>query len=139
MANMDVYKSIEAKIISYFSTNWTYTSVQYPNVTFDPNNLNSWAQIHIIPISRRRLCLGGNNDTGQLTKGTLVVNLFTRQGTGTGVIKDLVTHAMDLFNYAEIVIDSGETIHFEEARSESGVIDGNFWKEVVKCNFLLLI
>jgi len=139
MANMDVYKSLESKIISYFSSNWSYTSVQYPNVTFDPNNLSSWAQIHIIPISRRRLCLGGNNDTGQLTKGTLVVNLFTRQGTGTGVIKDLVTNAITLFNYVEITISTGEKIEFREARSEGGYPDDIWWKEPVKCDFQLLL
>ena len=137
--SLTVYKDVEVKIASYINTYWTYTQVQFPNQQFDPDNLVSWAQMFVSPISRKRLCLTGSSGTGQLTKGILVFNLYTKQNTGTGDIKDLVTHAVDLFNYAEIATDAGETIHFWESRAEPGRIDGNWWRETVKTDFQVLI
>ena len=100
--SLNSYDLIEKAIIEYFSTYWTFTSVQYPNVLFDPENLSSWVQLHIIPTDKSRLCMTGNVNTGLWTKGTLIVNIFVKPNTGTGSIQTYITKLVSLFNYTKL-------------------------------------
>lgn len=137
--SIDTYDEIEKAIVVYFDAYWTFTSVQYPNTLFDPENLDAWVQIHIIPTEKTRLCMTGNTSTGLWTKGTVIVNIFVRPNTGTGTLQSYVTKAASLFNYTELTVTTGQTIKFGVANTDSGFTNGNWYQKTVKSNFDLLI
>lgn len=137
--SISIYDEIEKAIITYFNTNWTFTSVQYPNILFDPESLTSWVQIHIVPTIKRRLCLTGNKKTGLWTRGTVVINIYTRSNTGTGVIKSYVTKACSLFNYAELTITTGQILSFGVSQCNPPSTEGLWYKETVTCDFDILV
>jgi len=128
------WDDIEKKIIGYIDTNWTATSIAYPNQDFDPSGESVWIQVHILAADAYQHNITGRN-TGQMQKGILHINLFAKRNTGTGVIKGYIDDLCDLFNHASITVSGDYEIQFFVPAPKPFGPDGDWWREIVKTEF----
>lgn len=121
MGATTTFEDISKKIITYFGANWTTTSVQYPNTDLlDPSSLEYFVVFNIVKFPSRRLCITGNDDTGLIHTGEVVVNLYRRVGKGIGQLQQYVDDICDLFRYYAIEWDSKKIQFFVPIVNEIG-------------------
>lgn len=128
------WDDIEKVIIEYLNTNWTTTSIAWPNVDFNPSSLNEWLQAHIIPADAYQYTITGGN-TGQMHKGILHLNLFARMNKGTGTIKGYIDTLCDLFNHVSITISGSNKVQFFVPKPKVFGPDGEWWREIIRTEF----
>ena len=112
MSATTTFENITKKITNYLGSNWTATSIQYPNTDLiDISSLNYFISLNIVPFPSRRLCITGDADTGLQYKGQIVIGLYRRIGKGTGGLNQYVDDICDLFRYYSLTWGS-EKIQF---------------------------
>lgn len=121
MGTTTTFEDINKKIIAYFGANWTSTGVQYPNTDLlDPSTLEYFVSLDIVPFLSRRLCITGNDDTGLIHIGEVVLNLYRRLGKGVGQLNQYVDDLCDLFRYHKIEWDNKKIQFFVPVINELG-------------------
>lgn len=128
------WDDIEKTIVGYISSNWSVTSIAWPNVDFNPTGLNIWIQVHVLPADAYQFTITGGN-TGQMHKGILHINLYAKRNTGTGTIKGYVDDLCDLFNNKTLTISGSDNIQFSVPKPKVWGPDGEWWREIVKTEF----
>lgn len=128
------WDDIEKTIIEYINTNWSATSIAWPNVDFDPTGKSIWIQIHVLPVDAYQYTVTGGN-TGQMHKGILHINLFAQKNIGTGIIKRYIDDICDLFNHISLTISGSDKIQFFVPKPKVFGPDGEWWREIVKMEF----
>ncbi len=128
------WDDIEKTIIGYLNTNWTSTSIAWPNVDFDPTGKAVWIQVHVLPTDAYQMTVTGSN-IGQMHKGYLHINLFAQNNTGTGTIKGYVDDLCDLFNHVSITISGTDKVQFFVPVPKVFGPDGEWWREIVRTEF----
>lgn len=131
---------IEKAITEYFDTNWTTTSIQWPNTNLNTNSLSAFVQLTIVPTDKYHLILGDPTSDALIhERGLVNINIFVKPNTGSGVSQGYASTIMDLFHYTELTIDTGESLQFGVARvAQNGRNEGAWWMMTIICDFWIL-
>jgi hypothetical protein len=102
-----VYNDLYKAIINFIASNWTTTTVVYPNDDGKSiTNKKYYLEVHIVPFPTIRRVMTATTNTGLYYTGQVVLNLYRRKGTGVGKSTEYVDTLCDLFRYANIVVGS---------------------------------
>lgn len=96
----DVRSAIEGRIATELATSPAYP-VSYQNVPFTPPNNSAWLQVQIRFGDNAYATLQGPSTGFNRQNGTLVVNIFTPVGTGSGANLTIAERVKDLFDRAK--------------------------------------
>lgn len=103
----DVRSAIEGRIATELATSPAYP-VSYQNVPFTPPNNSAWLQVQIRFGDNAYATLQGPSTGFNRQNGTLVVNIFTPVGTGSGANLTIAERVKDLFDrarFSSIIFD----------------------------------
>lgn len=115
-------------IESYFTDNWPYTSIAYQNVNFNPEALDEWVRISVLPASANQISLGSNPYFRY--RGVVAIQIFTKPGIGSRRSTELADYITSLFRSKNI---SGIQFGVPEAH-RMGAVNG--WYQVnVNCSY----
>ena len=96
----DVRAAIEGRIATEMALAPVYP-VSYENVPFTPPNNSSWIQAAILFGDNAYATLLGPSTGFNRQNGTLVINVFTPMGSGTGANFTIAERIKDLFDRAK--------------------------------------
>lgn len=96
----DVRSAIEGRIATELAKSPAYP-VSYQNVPFTPPNNSAWLQVQIRFGDNAYATLQGPSTGFNRQNGTLVVNIFTPVGTGSGANLTIAERVKDLFDRAK--------------------------------------
>jgi len=139
--SLSIWHDIEKTIISYFGNNWVSTEIQYPNTVKDMASYGVWVSINVIPLAANRLTITGNNDTGIMYIGDVVMNIFRDLNKGTGVLKQHVDNIINLFRYKTLTIEGEKIIQFKIPQHYvlGMCMEGTLWQESISISFECLV
>ena len=104
----DVRAAIEGRIATEMALAPAY-QVSYENVPFTPSNNSSWIQAAIRFGDNAYATLLGPSTGFNRQNGTLVINIFTPMGSGTGANLTIAERIKDLFDrakFSSIIFDA---------------------------------
>lgn len=130
-----VFEAIEKAVTNRVKDNWTATAIQYPNTVKDMSGEASWMSVDVVHTMAQRLTITGNDDTGLLYRGQVVLNIYRLSGKGTATIKSLVDDAGDLFRYVRLSVSGGNTLQFYVPNVAVLGLRGQWWQETVTVPF----
>lgn len=96
----DVRSAIEGRIATELAKSPAYP-VSYQNVPFNPPNNSAWLQVQIRFGDNAYATLQGPSTGFNRQNGSLVVNIFTPVGTGSGANLTIAERVKDLFDRAK--------------------------------------
>lgn len=94
------YESELQIIESEFTDKWTYTDIAYQNVNFNPSTADSWVRLNVLPASASQISMGSTPYFRY--NGVVVVQVFTRPGTGGKGSMRLVDYVTTIFRAKNI-------------------------------------
>lgn len=133
--SLSVWQDIEKAIINYVASNWTSTSIQYPNTIRDMSSVEFYISLQINPTTQEKLTITGSADTGIMYKGHVIFTFNRALNKGTGLLKQYIDDINDLFRYYTLSLDDLSTIQFYVPQlRQIGKVD-NRWEEQVVIPF----
>lgn len=129
-----VFEKIEKAVTDRVKDNWTATQVQYPNTVRDMSGESTWISLAIVHTSAERQTMTGNDDTGHIYKGRVLLNVHRLSGKGTGVLKGYEDDLRDLFRYVRLTLIGGFLQFFVPEVIVAG-LNGQWWIETVSVPF----
>jgi hypothetical protein len=121
MTITEVLKAIE----THFNTNWTTTSIAWPNVPFTAPN-SSWVRFNILPDDIYTDELGPSG--AGIRRGVVKIQVFTKPNIGSRTGAGLAAAIESLFHLKDI-----DGIHFESAYTTNNGLDavGTWYQHTV--------
>ena len=121
--------AIHKDVTAAFKVFWTYTSIAWPNLKFDPSSLGEWVRLSVIPADSDQKSMGGSTNVHR-QYGTVLIEIFIDQDSGAHrsvELADLAINFFHTYSLGEITFGSPDTIHL-------GQSDG-WYKKNVACDF----
>lgn len=90
------FQAAQALIETLFATNWTATPITYDGVSFDPRALEEWVRIAVREGAGNQASCGSSNVLFRYN-GVVFVQIFTKNGLGSGRAKELADLVTPIF------------------------------------------
>ena len=97
----DIRKTIESRIQAELRETPPYPVV-FQNVNYTPTVETTWLQCLVNFVASEYLTLGGATDSDNKISGVLIVNIFTKTGSGSGDSLIIGKRIRDLYNRINI-------------------------------------
>ena len=138
---MATIAQIRETLFERLDTNWSTTSIAWPNYTFDPTGLKGWVRATILWADNfRETIVGDGTTTGQKIVGTFVIQVFTEHESGVGNSETYANTIADLFNEQRLSIAGADgTVDCEVPRFVHVGDDGAWYQLNVEVPFTHLV
>lgn len=90
------FQAAQSAIETLFNTSWTHTLIARDGVDFDPRSLNEWVRFSVREAAANQASIGTQNQLYRYY-GVLFVQIFTKNGLGSGRAKELADLVTPIF------------------------------------------